>query len=101
MPDPTNKHELILFSLKSCEAGEGTAYVKEYFFTSLIAEGRAILDLGCSNGCGTVALGEVAQNVTVITREKETARISIIHDLLELAMAVWYPTATMARTRRA
>ncbi|MDD1711070.1 MAG: glycosyltransferase [Methanoregulaceae archaeon] len=72
MPDPTNKHELILFSLKSCEAGEGTAYVKEYFFTSLIAEGRAILDLGCSNGCGTVALGEVAQNVTVITREKHS-----------------------------
>lgn len=70
MPDPTNKRELILFSLKSCEAGEGTAYVKEYFFTSLIADGRSILDLGCGNGCGTVALGEVAQTVTGITREK-------------------------------
>ncbi|HQN88730.1 MAG TPA: class I SAM-dependent methyltransferase, partial [Methanoregulaceae archaeon] len=70
MPDPTNKRESILFSLKSCEAGEGTAYVKEYFFTSLIADGRSILDLGCGNGCGTVALGEVAQSVTGITREK-------------------------------
>ncbi len=72
MPDPTNKRELILFSLKSCEAGEGTAYVKEYFFTSLIADGRSILDLGCGNRGGTVALGEVAQTVTGITREKHS-----------------------------
>ena len=39
--------------------------------------------------------------IKVITIEKESARISVDHqDLLEPAMAIWYPTENMERMMR-